>query len=115
MPFPVNEEVAVPVTSTARAVVEPVVALKARKEVVVVAKVVGEEVERYSVELMARKLKAVGEVEASVKVSCGAVELETVSAHCGVVVPMPRAEVVADRSAPVWVQASYERVTFPFT
>jgi hypothetical protein len=106
MPFPVKEEVAVPVTSSLRAVVEPVVALKARNEVVVVAKVVGDDVEKYRVLLMARRLNGAFVKEASVRASCGAVEEEIVRAHCGVEVPMPRAEVVAERKAPVCVHAS---------
>jgi hypothetical protein len=88
MPFP-NDEVAVPVTSSLSAVVEPVELLSERMDDVVVANVVTDEVETYSDELIALKLNGALVVEPSASVSCGAVDEATLSAQRGVVVPIP--------------------------
>jgi hypothetical protein len=62
---------------------------KDRTGVLEVAKVVGDDVEIYRLPLMVRKLYGADATEPSVRVSCGAVEEDTVSAHCGELVPMP--------------------------
>ena len=89
-----KDEVAEPVTSSLMAVVEPVEALSERIDEVVVAKVVGDEVEKYRDELMALRLNGELVSDASERVSCGAVELATLSAQRGVVVPIPKTGLV---------------------
>lgn len=55
----------------------------------VVAKVEADEVEIYRLPLIERKFHGVLVSDASVRVSCGAVELESVSVQRGLVVPIP--------------------------
>lgn len=84
-----------PFTEARVCVVEPIesdagcVPSMVRTELVEVANVVGEEVERKND--VPKALKFHGELvrEPSVRVSCGRVDVEIVSAHCGVEVPMP--------------------------
>jgi hypothetical protein len=88
MPFP-KLEVAVPVTSSFMSVVLPVLLLRERMDDVVVANVVGEDVEKYRLLLMARRLNGEEVSEPSESVSCGAVEEASWSRNRGVDVPTP--------------------------
>jgi hypothetical protein len=125
MPFPVKEEVAVPVTSKRKAVVVPSevtfryvpveepTAKESRAAAVETERVAYGEVVPTPTFPEPNTLKRVAfVVEATAKretVPAVCVEVETESCEKGVVVPMPTAVVVADVSPPAtaWVHASY--------
>ena len=65
----------------------------------VVAKVVGDDVPMYKLPPTVRKVHGLLVLEPSVSASCGAVELEMVSAYAGVVVPIPMLPKAPTRSA----------------
>ena len=114
----VKVEVAVPITSRRIAVVEPVVPLSVSMEPVVVAKVVGDDVEKERMLVIARRLNGACVADASVRVSCGPVEDAIVSwPERGVVVPIPNRPFAANlpRSTgeavpPVVLNVMYEAV-----
>jgi hypothetical protein len=95
---PPNVDVAVPTLSSLNTVVEPVDESNVRNGSVVVANVVGDDVENEKILPCARRLNGALVDVPSVRVSCGRVDDESVNVHCGVVVPNPTAPIVDENA-----------------